>query len=162
MRIIKQLEETPEQELNFHKLRVAANPGMNAITESVLHDMGILDSKSAALLTFISVVIAGLIFALGLVDPTAPHARFIRGGICAFLGIFAYSAWLDLRCLYALGPSRIPPNADLEVLEKIYIFEITTRRKRYSLALYIAESTFLALMPFAFLWGLLSIRELLI
>jgi hypothetical protein len=159
MHIVNQLKETAEQELNFHQIRVAANPGMNAVTESVLYDMSILDSKSAALLTFISVVIAGLIFSLGLVDPHAPHALFIRGAIFIFLGLFAYSAWLDLRCLHALGPYIIPAGSDPEFLEKVYISEVATRRKKYALALYISESSFLLLMPFALTWGALSIRE---
>ena len=76
---------TPDQERMFHVLRVKANPGVNAISESVIYDMAGLDGKSAALLTFISVAIAGLIFSLGLVDGRAPDARLIRGGYSSFL-----------------------------------------------------------------------------
>lgn len=71
----RSFNDTSESERNYHLLRISASQSINSITDSVLHDMGVLDSKSAALLQFISVVLAALTFALGLVDATAPYAH---------------------------------------------------------------------------------------
>ncbi len=80
---------TPEQERMFHAVRVKASPGLNAISESVIHDMAVLDSKSAALLTFISVVIAGLGPGGWPRSRRAPHSR----------GYFRFSGPVHLRSL---------------------------------------------------------------
>jgi hypothetical protein len=158
---LSKLSVTPEQERFFHEIRVDSNPGMKAICESVLHDMAILDSKSAALLTFISVVIAGLIFSLGLVDAQAPFVHFIRGGIFGFMALFAFAAWIDLRCLYTLGPSQFPSDAKGDDFERISLLELSRRRNKYMLALYISETGFLLILPFALVWGLLAFRQML-
>jgi len=134
---------------------------MNAISESVLHDMAVLDSKSAALLTFISVVIAGLIFSLNVLDSQAPYVHLIRAGIFGFMALFAFAAWIDLRCLYTLGPSKFPSTANGDDFERISLWEISRRRNKYMLALYISETGFLLLLPFALIWGLLAFRQML-
>ena len=81
----RSFNDTSESERNYHLLRISASQSINSITDSVLHDMGVLDSKSAALLQFISVVLAALTFALGLVDATAPYAHYIRVAIVCIL-----------------------------------------------------------------------------
>jgi hypothetical protein len=149
---------TPHQERMFHVIRVKAVPEMNAISESVIHDMAVLDAKSAALLYFISVVIAGLVFSLGLVDGRAPDARLIRGGISLFLALFVYAAWLDLRCLHVLGPKRFTEKSSGDDFERISIYEISKRRNKYTLALFICEASFKLLIPFLLLWVLVTYR----
>jgi hypothetical protein len=151
---------TPEQERMFHTVRVKASPGLNAISESVVYDMAVLDSKSAALLTFISLVIAGLIFSLGLVDGRAPDARLIRGGIFVFLALFIYAAWIDLRCLHTLGPTSLNAECDGDDFERICIAELSRRRSKYAVALYICEMSFLLLIPFLATWVLVTYRVL--
>ncbi|MFY9658243.1 MAG: hypothetical protein WAK01_16955 [Methylocystis sp.] len=158
----KKFHITPEQERMFHVVRVKANPGLNAISDSVIHDMSVLDSKSAALLTFISLAIAGLIFSLGLVDGGAPDARFIRGAIFVFLTLFGYAAWVDLRCLYTLGPTNFTPASDGDDFERISIAELSRRRSKYSVALAICEGSFMLLIPFLLLWVLVAYRVLVI
>ncbi len=153
---------TPDQERMYHVVRVRANPGINAISESVIHDMAGLDGKSAALLTFISVAIAGLIFSLGLVDVRAPDARLIRGGILVFLALFVYAAWVDLRCLHTLGPASFDPKSDGDDFERISIAELARRRSKYYAALAICEVSFMLLVPFGLLWILVSMRVLVI
>ena len=154
----RRFDGTPEQEYLFHSIRLEAAPGMRAISESVLHDMAVLDSKSAALLTFISVVLAGLIFSLQLVESQAPYAHLIRGGIFVFMSLFAYAAWIDLRCLYTLGPSSFSPQSNAADFERVSIAEIAKRRNKYQFALYISETSFLLLVPFALIWMLVSAR----
>ncbi len=153
---------TPEQERMFHVVRVKASPGLNAISESVIHDMAVLDSKSAALLTFISVVIAGLIFSLGLVDGHAPDARLIRASIFVFLALFIYAAWIDLRCLHTLGPTNIGAKCDGDDFERICVAEISKRRSKYALALFICETSFGVLILFLLMWLLVAYRVLVI
>jgi hypothetical protein len=153
---------TPEQERTFHFVRVKAVPEMNEISESVIHDMAVLDSKSAALLTFISVVIAGLIFSLGLVDGRAPDARLLRGGVFTFMALYAYAAWVALRCLYTLGPTSISATANGDEFEQICIAELAKRRNRYAFALFICESSFILLIPFLAIWTLVANRVLVI
>ncbi len=146
----------------FHAVRVKASPGLNAISESVIHDMAVLDSKSAALLTFISVVIAGLIFSLGLVDGRAPDARLIRGGIFVFLALFIYAAWIDLRCLHTLGPTSLNAKSDGDDFERICIAELSKRRNKYSVALFTCETSFVLLIFFLLMWVLVASRILVI
>ena len=149
---------TPDQERTFHVVRVKAVPDLNAVSESVIHDMAVLDAKSAALLSFISVVIAGLVFSLGLVDGRAPDARLIRGGICLFLALFVYAAWLDLRCLHVLGPKSFTEKTSGDDFERSSIYEISTRRNKFTLALFICEASFKLLIPFLLLWVLVTYR----
>jgi len=153
---------TPEQERMFPAIRVKASPGLNAISDSVIHDMAVLDSKSAALLTFVSVAITGLIFSLGLVDGRTPDARFIRGCIFVFLALFIYAAWIDLRCLHTLGPTSLDTKCDGDDFERICIAELSRRRSKYSVALFICEASFVLLIPFVAMWVLVAYRVLVI
>ncbi len=150
------LRTTPDQERMYHAVRVEANPGLNAISESVLHDMGVLDAKSAALLTFISVVIAGLIFSLGLVDYHLRQAPLLRGGIFVYMALFAYAAWIDLRCLYTLGPTAFTPESSGNDFERISLLELSKRRNKYRFALFLCEVGFILLVPFVALWILVA------
>jgi hypothetical protein len=145
--------DSRERERAFHHVRIATSQSVQTIVDSVLHDMAVLDSKSSALLQFISVVLAALTFALGLVDDSAPFAHHVRAGIFAFMCIFGLAAWIDLRCLRSLGPSpRIQSSADFE---NEMLSEISRRRERYKLAMRITETTFSLLALFVIVWLLL-------
>jgi len=124
--------------------------------------MGVLDAKSAARLTFISVVIAGLIFPLGLVDDHLRQARLLRGGIFVCMALFAYAAWIDLRCLYTLGPTAFTAKSSGDHFERISLLELTKRRNKYRFALFLCEAGFVLLVPFLALWILVADRLLTI
>ncbi len=152
MNIHKPFRDDREHERAFHKIRIASSGSVQTISDSVMHDMSALDSKSAALLQFISVVLAALTFSLGLVDGDAPHAHVIRGGIFTFMGIFGFAAWVDLRCLKSLGPARIIFLQSTDEFENVMLTEISERRDRYLLSLRITETAFIMLSVFVLLW----------
>jgi hypothetical protein len=134
--------ESRECERAYHNVRIASSQSVKTIVDSVMHDMAVLDSKSAALLQFISVVLAALTFGLGVVGESAPFAHVIRGGLFLFMGVFGVAAWIDLRCLRSLGPSRahhVQPGDDFD---NVMLTEISQRRRMYQLALRITEMTF--------------------
>ncbi len=144
--------DSREHERAFHRIRIASSGNAQSICDSVMHDMAALDSKSAALLQFISVVLAALTFSLGLIDGGAPHAHIVRAGIFAFMGIFGFAAWVDLRCLKSIGPARILFLQSTEEFEDVMLTEISERRERYLLSLRITEIAFITLSLFIFLW----------
>lgn len=151
-------KDTSAFERNYHQLRISASQNINSITDSVLHDMSVLDSKSAALLQFISVVLAALTFALGLVDATAVYAHYIRAGIILYIACFGSAAWIDLRCLYAMSTSNFVMRESVPDYEATLMSEIAKRRQNYERALHIAQTSFILLMPFLLLWLLLATR----
>lgn len=151
--------DTPEFERGYHLLRISASQNINSITDSVLHDMSVLDSKSAALLQFISVVLASLTFALGLVEEQAPYAHFIRAAIILFITCFGAAAWIDLRCLYAMGTGNFILRESVTDYEEALLTEIAKRRRNYETALHIALNSFILLMPFLLVWMLVAARE---
>ena len=156
MGLFSYIRNTSEEERSFHELRIAYTPGMTAISESVLHDMSVLDSKSAALLTFISVVLAALIFALGMIDGELPYAPVLRGILYAFMISFAVAAWIDLRCLYTMGRQSFPSNVTSVDYEASIINEIALRKRRYRMSLFLVEAGVVALLAFMIFWYLLS------
>ena len=154
----RSFNDTSKSERNYHLLRISASQSINSITDSVLHDMGVLDSKSAALLQFISVVLAALTFALGLVDASAPYAHYIRVAIVLYIAAFASAAWIDLRCLYAMGVGSFLQHESVTDYETALLSEIAKRRQNYERALHITQNSFILLMPFLLLWLLLAMR----
>jgi len=142
MSLGESLGDDRERERAFHNLRIASCRNVQTIIDSVLHDMAVLDAKSAALLQFISVVLAALTFTLGFLNEAAPYAHFTRGGIFLFMGIFGLAAWLDLRCLRSLGPSSAVHVQSNASFENEMLSEISRRRESYRLALRITEITF--------------------
>lgn len=151
-------KDTSDSERIFHLLRISASQNINSITDSVLHDMGVLDSKSAALLQFISVALATLTFALGLVDATAAYAHYVRAGLILFIACFGSAAWINLRCLYALNATNFIRSESVPDYESTLMNEIGKRRQNYERALHITETSFMLLMPFLLLWLLLAAR----
>ena len=62
------LMKTADHEREFFQIRMSASPELKSLAECIVRGMAILDSKNETLLTFISVVIAALIFAYTAVD----------------------------------------------------------------------------------------------
>lgn len=147
-----------EFERSYHLLRISACENINNITDSVLNDMNVLISKSAALLQFISVVLAALTFSLSLVDASAPYAHYIRAGILIFIACFATAAWVDMRCLYSMGARDVDVRGSVADYEKALLNEITKRRENYGFALHLSLNSFMLLMPFVLVWTLLAAR----
>ena len=152
----RSFNDTSETERNYHLLRISAIQSINSITDSVLHDMGVLDSKSAALLQFISVVLAALTFALGLVDLSAPYAHYVQAAIFIYIACFSTAAWIDLRCLYSMGARDFDVRGSVEDYEAALLTEIAKRRQNYEISLSLARNGFFLLMPFLLIWILLA------
>ena len=151
-------KDTSDSERIFHLLRISASQNINSITDSVLHDMSALDSKSAALLQFISVALATLTFALGLVDATAAYAQYVRAGLILFIACFGSAAWINLRCLYTLNAPNFIRSESVPDYESTLMNEMGKRRQNYERALHITETSFMLLMPFLLLGLLLAAR----
>ncbi|WP_363349597.1 hypothetical protein [Methylocystis echinoides] len=158
MNIPRPYRDSRDDERAFHKIRIASSGSAQTISDSVLHDMATLDSKSAALLQFISVVLAALTFSLGLVDGGAPYAHVIRAGVFAFMGVFGFAAWADLRCLKSIGPARLIYMQSAEEFENAMLTEISERRDKYLLSLRVTEIAFMLLALFILLWVLFAAR----
>lgn len=78
--------------------------------EHFLHDMSVIDAKSSALLTHVSIMLAVIAFLLG--SPGHDGWKWIlTGELAAFSGVGV----LLLRCVDILGPPfrRIPPQSQL-------------------------------------------------
>ena len=156
MSLFKIIRCTSQQEREFHEIRMAANPGMRTLAESILHDMSVLDGKSAALLTFISVVLAALIFALDAVEPQTPHFKFIQLGLYVLMFLFALAATIDIRCLYTMGREDFDLHPTVANFEAKMLEEISLRRRRYRIALLIVESGVGLLLGFFVIWLLMT------
>jgi hypothetical protein len=90
----------------------------------VLHDMSIIDAKSSALLTHVSIMLA--VVAVLLAQPNEAVWRWIyTAELIAFSGVGV----LLLRCVDILGPPfrRLRPDAD-GGLEEYYRLEVLLRR----------------------------------
>jgi hypothetical protein len=151
-------EANRETERAYHQMRISASQNVRTIGDSVLYDMGVLDSKSSALLQFISIVLVALTFALGLVDGSAPFAHWIRVGILFFLASFSLAAWIDLRCLWSMSPTQVVSLASEAKYEEAILQEVGQRREKYVISLRITEATFVLLIPFILVWILMAVR----
>lgn len=92
--------------------------------EHALHDMSVIDAKSSALLTHVSIMLA--VIAVLLAQPNSATWRWIyTGELIAFSAVSV----LLLRCVDILGPPfrRLRPDAD-GALEEYYRNEILLRR----------------------------------
>lgn len=148
-----------ERERAYHRMRIASSQNMRTIGDSVLYDMAALDSKSAALLQFISIVLVALTFALGFVDGGADYAHWIRAGVFFFMACFSLAAWVDLRCLRSMSPTQVVSLASEAEYEDVILQEIAHRREKYSISLRITEATFILLIPFIVTWIFMTVKE---
>jgi hypothetical protein len=151
-------ESIRERERAYHLRRIASSQNMRTIGDSVIYDMAVLDSKSSALLQFISVVLVALTFALGFVDGAMPFAHWIRVGVFSFMTSFALAAWIDLRCLNSMSPAQFGSVASDAEYENAMLQEVAQRREKYVISLRITEATFVLLIPFILVWIMMIMR----
>mgnify|MGYP006303078821 CR=1 FL=1 len=144
----------------YHEFRAARNDADQAFYDSVLNDMHTLDEKSTGLITFISLVLAAITFALGLVDRTMEYAFFIRGGLIFFISVFALAAWFSLRCLEMTGPPFTITSQDPDIHAEAAIEEVAARRYNYFISLRLTRAAFTMLVPFVLVWIGLLAREI--
>lgn len=136
----------------YHELRASASGESQMLLLSVMNDMHALDAKSTGLITFISLAIAALTFALGLVDRHMEGAAFIKAGLIFFIAGFALAAWFSLRCLEMSGPPFTQNCEDTDLFVHQAFTEIATRRYNYFVSLRITRIAFMALIPFVIMW----------
>jgi hypothetical protein len=152
-------KDTPQLERRFHEIRVSSGGSLSTVPDSVINDMHTLDSKSSALLQFISVVLAALTFSIGLVNERLEFASYIKAGLIVFIAAFALAAWVNFRCLYAMGPPFNMNFKDAAGYEQEMITELTVRRASYFASLQITRIAFLLLVPFIAIWIGMVARE---
>jgi len=113
------------EELEFQEQRRA----LGADREHFLHDMSILDAKSSALLTHVSIMLAVIALFLG-----QEHTALWSWVFTVELTAFSIIAVLLLRCVDILGPPLRPLQAsDPEAIEERYRREILRRRAIFQL-----------------------------
>lgn len=91
--------------------------------EHVLHDMSVIDAKSSALLTHVSIMIAVVAVFLG--QPNSPMWTWV---FTVELSMFSIVAMFLLRCIDIMGPPlrQLPEGG--EVVAAHYRHEILVRR----------------------------------
>ncbi len=118
----KWFEINPEREKSFYDSRNDTEG-----IKDILHDMEIIDTKSSALLTHISIMFVVIGFFL------AESTKISTVNVLFLVEFVAYLviAMLLLRCIDIMGPPfRQPPN-EKEKRIKAYYFEVTLRREIY-------------------------------
>lgn len=110
---------TPQDERVFEAQRAELKN-----REHALHDMSVIDAKSSALLTHVSIMLA--VIAVLLAQPNSATWTWI---FTSELIAFSAVSVLLLRCVDILGPPfrRLRPDAD-GTLEEYYRHEILLRR----------------------------------
>ena len=95
--------------------------------------MANIDTKSTALLTHISVIIASLVFALQIdsVKEDADAKAFILAEIVFYVMVAA----LNIRCLHIMGSYRFPGTKDAKLYSEYIMKEYLVRRGVYLLCL---------------------------
>jgi hypothetical protein len=138
-------------EEDYHRNRVAARKAKDwTVIDSLLWDLSNIDSKSSALLTHISVVIAILvlsfIYFVGDLPLTQNHliiASFIIFEIILYLIV----ATIALRCLNIMGPPNIDHTISKKKYVKSLIRECLIRRRVYLFCLrFVIISTIILLL----------------
>ena len=119
--------------------------------KDILYDMNIIDTKSNALLTHISIMFIVLGFFIHAEDN---HWVILALLVLEFLA-YLVTAMLLLRCVDIMGPPfRQPPESDEEI-KQVYYFESTLRREIYARALRMAFILTVILFPIILLKYLL-------
>jgi hypothetical protein len=110
---------SPQDERTFEAQRAGLKN-----RDHFLYDMSLIDAKSSALLTHVSIMLA--VVAVLLAQPNTPAWRWI---FTAELIAFSVVGVLLLRCVDILGPPfrRLSPDAE-GGLEELYRREILLRR----------------------------------
>lgn len=138
-------------EESFHRFREEArNNTQLSLVNSSLHDLANIDTKSTALLTHMSVIIAALVFALGEVGN-----GLVRFLIAIELIAYVSIALLNLRCLNIMGPPHMGVFENGEAYEKALVSEVFVRRCVYVFCLR-AVCLLTAILPAIILIEMLS------
>jgi len=111
--------------------------------EDILYDMNIIDTKSNALLTHISIMFVVLGFFIHAEDN---HWLVVTLLVMEFLA-YVLTAMLLLRCVDIMGPPFKQPPESEEEIKQVYYFEITLRREIYARALRVAFILTAMLIP---------------
>jgi hypothetical protein len=120
--------------------------------EYFLHDMSIVDTKSSALLTHVSVMIAVVAIFL----QTNPPRQW-QTMLTIELTLFSLVAVVLLWCVDIMGPPRRQiPSESSEEVTRIYRKEILKRRAIYQLSLRTVRFLTLALIATVLLKGFLG------
>jgi len=117
--LAKRFRLTPQDELVFEAQRAGLEN-----RDHFLHDMSLIDAKSSALLTHVSIMLA--VIAVLLAQPNSATWKWI---FTAELIAFSLVGVLLLRCVDILGPPfrRLTPDATGK-LEEHYRREVLLRR----------------------------------
>lgn len=94
--------------------------------DHVLHDMAMLDSKCATLLTHVSIMLALLAIVVGTTTETSWRIIF-----SVELALYALVATILLRCIDIMGPPLRLVATEQSELDKRYRTEIALRRALY-------------------------------
>ncbi len=119
--------------------------------DQILHDMAILDSKSSALLTHISLMFVVVSFFLS----ESKGQELVQCLLLVEFVFYAITATMLLRCVEIMGPPIRKIPADEASLKNIYYLEITLRRGVYQYCLRAALVLTAALIPIVVLKYLL-------
>lgn len=130
LRISGSPKDAIKQQLTFQKTRQAATQKEDGNAANILFDLEMLDGKSSALLSHVSVIIAAIALSLGVVN--FPFVKFL---LVVELSLYVLVALCALRCLNFLGPPNMDGFEDVCRLEKIMLRECTIRRHVYYLCL---------------------------
>ena len=130
-----------EEEKEFHRRRDNIE---NLSRKNILHDMEIIDSKSSALLTHISIILIVLLF---LFDKT--NNTIFNLFVLIELLIYIIMAALLLRCVEFMGPPYNTFSNQDELNEDIYYKEIAFRKAIYVRVVRIVFFLTLMLIPTA-------------
>jgi hypothetical protein len=118
-----------EAELDFQKQRQEAGL-FDGVYNGAVYDMQMIDSKSSALLTHISIILAVLSFLLN--QRTGTPVDLL---VVAELGGYTIAALFVLRCVDIMGPPFRELPRPTAKLERDYCIEVRLRREIYTRAL---------------------------
>ncbi len=111
--------------------------------DDILYDMNVIDSKSSALLTHISIMFVVLGFFINAEDN---HWVIVVLLVIEFIA-YILTAMLLLRCVDIMGPPFRQPPESKEAIKEEYYFEVTLRREIYARALRLAYVLTAVLIP---------------
>ncbi len=134
----KNFEINPVREKLFYESR-----NDTEAMKDILYDMDIIDSKSSALLTHISIMFVVIGFFLSETE---------KFSVINFLFLVEFVAYLMiamalLRCIDIMGPPFRQPPEDKEERTQMYYFEVTLRREIYHRSLRLVYLLTAALIP---------------
>ena len=120
--ICKYCNIDPERESEYYKIRGNAED-----LKEILYDTEIIDGKSSALLTHISVMFVVLSIFLAGSDNHWAITLLLIIELIAYLGV----SMVLLRCIDIMGPPFRQPPKEAQEVKYTYYFEVTLRREIY-------------------------------